>query len=52
MISTTKKKFEEEKNMKKAFSFISEFRGDEITPIVLFNGLKGKRNLNLIIKMI
>lgn len=43
MISTTKKKFEEEKNMKKAFSFISEFRGDEITPIVLFNGLKGKR---------
>lgn len=43
MINTTEKKFKEEKNLKKAFSFISEFRGDEITPIVLFNGLKGKR---------
>lgn len=43
MISMTDVKFKEKKEGKKAFSFISEFRGDVVTPISLFNGLNGSR---------
>lgn len=43
MINISKKKFESKKNLEAIFSLISEFRGDEITPIRLFDGFKGKR---------
>ncbi|MDS0524480.1 anthranilate synthase component I [Clostridium sp. SHJSY1] len=43
MISTTESNFYGNKESGKVFSFISEYRGDEITPITLFNGLKGAR---------
>ncbi|WP_143317136.1 anthranilate synthase component I [Clostridium sp. HBUAS56017] len=43
MISTTECDFKKKKGDRKIFSFISEYRGDEITPITLFNGLKGTR---------
>jgi anthranilate synthase component 1 len=43
MISTNECDYKKKKEDVKAFSFISEYRGDEITPITLFNGLKGSR---------
>lgn len=43
MANITKKEFQSKKKSKAAFSLISEYRGDEITPIRLFNGLKGNR---------
>lgn len=43
MINISKEDFQEKKKNKAAFSLISEFRGDEITPIRLFDGFKGKR---------
>lgn len=43
MTNISKKEFQSRKKSKAAFSLISEYRGDEITPIRLFNGLKGKR---------
>ncbi len=43
MISMTLESFKEKKENRKAFSFISQFRGDVVTPISLFNGLKGNR---------
>ena len=43
MINITKQEFIVRKESNKVFSLISEFRGDEITPITLFNGLKGSR---------
>ncbi|HCW53131.1 MAG TPA: anthranilate synthase component I [Clostridium sp.] len=43
MINITKKEFEDKKNNEKVFSLISEYRGDEVTPIRIFNGLKGRR---------
>lgn len=43
MINITKKEFEQKRNQNKVFSLISEYRGDEVTPIRIFNGLKGNR---------
>ena len=43
MTNISKKEFQSKKKSKVAFSLISEYRGDEITPIRLFNGLKGNR---------
>ena len=43
MVNLTEQEFLNLKNSKKAFMLTSEFRGDEITPIKLFNALKGKR---------
>lgn len=43
MTNISKKEFQSKKKSKAAFSLISEYRGDEITPIRLFNGLKGER---------
>lgn len=41
MININKKEFEKRKSEGYIFSVISEFNGDETTPIRLFNGLKG-----------
>ena len=41
MININKDEFENRKSKGERFSLISEFRGDETTPIRLFNGLKG-----------
>ncbi|WP_244832933.1 anthranilate synthase component I [Clostridium sp. BJN0001] len=43
MINIKKDEFLKRKEEGKVFSLISEFRGDEITPIRIFNGFKGKR---------
>jgi len=43
MINISKEIFNEKKNLKNVFSLISEFRGDEITPIKIFDGFKGSR---------
>lgn len=43
MINITKESFYEKKNSVNIFSLISEFRGDEITPIKIFDGFKGSR---------
>ena len=43
MIQTIESNFKDKRNLKNVFSFISEYRGDEITPITIFNGLKGSR---------
>lgn len=47
MINISEKKFKEKRNNAKVFSVISEFRGDEITPIGIFNGFNGKRKFIL-----
>lgn len=41
MININKKEFNDRKVEKNRFSIISEFSGDETTPIRLFNGLRG-----------
>ena len=38
MINITKEQFNEKKSSGKVFSIMSEFRGDEITPITIFKG--------------
>ena len=43
MIEISKEVFEKKKKDNKIFSVISEFRGDEITPIRIFKALDGKR---------
>lgn len=43
MVNISEKEFQTKKLASEVFSVISEFRGDEITPIVIFNGLNGKR---------
>ena len=43
MINISKENFYEKKNSENVFSLISEFRGDEITPIKIFDGFKGSR---------
>jgi len=43
MINISKESFMEKKKSENVFSIISEFRGDEITPIKIFNGFKGSR---------
>lgn len=43
MINISKIQFDNIKQSGKVFSLISEFRGDEITPITLFNGFKGDK---------
>ena len=47
MINITEKEFNEKKQDKKIFSLISEFRGDEVTPITIFSGFKGNRKFIL-----
>lgn len=47
MINISEKEFKGEKIKNIIFSVISEFRGDEITPITIFTGLKGKRKFIL-----
>lgn len=42
-MKTVESDFEKKKNMNKVFSFISEYRGDELTPITIFNCLRGNR---------
>ena len=43
MINISKETFNEKKNSENVFSLISEFRGDEITPVKIFEGFKGSR---------
>ncbi|MDR3593610.1 anthranilate synthase component I [Clostridium sp.] len=43
MINISKESFNEKKKSEYIFSLISEFRGDEITPIKIFRGFKGSR---------
>ncbi|MVX66018.1 anthranilate synthase component I [Clostridium chromiireducens] len=43
MINISKDSFYEKKKSEYVFSLISEFRGDEITPIKIFDGFKGSR---------
>ncbi len=43
MINYSKQQFMEKKKENKTFSLISEYRGDEVTPIRIFNGFKGRR---------
>lgn len=43
MINISKETFNQKKKDEYIFSLISEFRGDEITPIKIFGGFKGKR---------
>ena len=43
MINISKQEFGEKKKQNKVFSLITEYRGDEVTPIRIFNGFKGKR---------
>lgn len=43
MINISKESFNEKKKSENVFSLISEFRGDEITPIKIFDGFKGSR---------
>ncbi len=47
MINITKEQFEVSKKENKVFSLISTFRGDEFTPITIYNGLKGNRKFIL-----
>lgn len=43
MVNLSQEQFELNKNQKIVFSLISEYRGDEVTPIRIFNGFKGMR---------
>lgn len=43
MINISKESFNEKKKSEYVFSLISAFRGDEITPIKIFDGFKGSR---------
>ena len=43
MINISKEQFNEKKKENRVFSIITEYRGDEVTPIRIFNGFKGKR---------
>jgi len=43
MMNISKEIFDEKKKLENVFSLISEYRGDEITPIKIFNGFKGRR---------
>ena len=43
MINISKESFNEKKKSENVFSLISEFRGDEITPIKIFGGFQGSR---------
>jgi anthranilate synthase component 1 len=47
MINISEKEFNEEKLKNIIFSVISEFRGDEITPITIFTRLRGNRKFIL-----
>ena len=43
MINISKDQFNEKRKENKVFSLITEYRGDEVTPIRIFNGFKGRR---------
>lgn len=43
MTNISKDQFIEKKKSGKVFSLITEYRGDEVTPIRIFNGFKGRR---------
>ncbi|SFC19082.1 anthranilate synthase component I [Clostridium uliginosum] len=47
MINISEEQFQIKRKKGVIFSVISEFRGDEITPIRIFNGLKGRRKFIL-----
>lgn len=47
MINITNKQFDKYKSERKNFSVISEFRGDEVTPITIFKGFDGARRFIL-----
>lgn len=47
MINIDKNQFEAKKKGNKVFSIISEFRGDDITPIRIYNGLSSNRKFIL-----
>lgn len=47
MINITKQEFLKRKEEEKVFSLISEFRGDEVTPITLFKGFTKERKFIL-----
>ena len=47
MVTTAKSNYDARKLEKKGFSFITEYRGDGVTPITLYNGLKGRRKFIL-----
>ncbi|GKX67319.1 anthranilate synthase component I [Inconstantimicrobium mannanitabidum] len=43
MINISEEQFKQKRESGKDFSVISEFRGDEVTPIKIFQGLRGRR---------
>lgn len=43
MVNFNEEEFKQKKKEKTVFSLISEYRGDEVTPIRIFNGFKGNR---------
>ena len=43
MVNLNEAEFKQKKQENTVFSLISEYRGDEVTPIRIFNGFKGKR---------
>ena len=47
MINISEMEFNNKKKDNKGFSLISEFRGDELTPITIFEGFKGKNRFIL-----
>lgn len=47
MMNLTKNQFEEKRKKGKIFSIIKEFRGDEITPIAIYNAFTGERKFIL-----
>ena len=47
MINITEVEFNTFKKENKVFSIISSFRGDAITPITIFSGMKGNRKFIL-----
>ena len=47
MINISEVEFNNKKKNNKGFSLISEFRGDELTPITIFEGFQGKNRFIL-----
>ena len=43
MVNISEEQFNDKKKQDKVFSVITEYRGDEVTPIRIFNGFKGNR---------
>ncbi len=45
MINISEVEFNNKKKNNKGFSLISEFRGDELTPITIFEGFQRKKQI-------